>query len=155
VLTDDDDPLRVISSDDPVRYAGHAEARARQLAMVPEVGGPPHPALSKVPAPRPAGHLWTLRNSAGLTLALRARDFPVGKYARRDARTIASRRAKLKSTHVVDLDGRYRGWWLSLDGRVVLTSARLRGIGKRSEAEREIRMVLRLLVELDESAGQN
>jgi hypothetical protein len=152
MLADEDDPLRVVSSDDPVRYAGHAEARARQLGMVPESRSPEQPSLRKVLAVRPAGHLWTLRSSAGLTLALRARDFPLGKYARRDARAIASRREELESTHVVDIDGRHRGWWLSLDGRVVLTSARIRGIGQRGEAEREVRTVLRLLIELDETS---
>jgi hypothetical protein len=122
--------------------------------MTPEDGGSGHPSLRKALAPRPAGHLWTLRNPAGLTLALRARDFPVRKYARRDARAIASRWRELETTHVVDVDGRLRGWWLSLDGRVVLTSARIRAIGQRGEAEREVRAVLRLLVELDDAAGQ-
>jgi hypothetical protein len=122
--------------------------------MMPEDGGAGHPSVRKALAPRPAGHLWTLRNSAGLTVALRARDFPLGKYARRDARAIVRRRRELLPTHVVDSDGRERGWWLSLDGRVVLTSARIRGIGQRSEAEREIRAVLRLLLELDAIGGQ-
>jgi hypothetical protein len=122
-LTDEDEPLRVVSPDDSVRYAGHVEARARQLQMVPEASVMRPPSLRKVLAPRPAGHLWTLRNSAGITVALRARDFPIGKYARRDARAIASRRDALEITHVVDLEGRYRGWWLSLDSRVMLTSA--------------------------------
>jgi hypothetical protein len=53
----------------------------------------------------------------------------------------------------VDLGGRQRGWWLSLDGRVVLTSARVRGIGQRDEVEREIRAVLRLLSALVDTAG--
>jgi hypothetical protein len=123
---EEDGALRVISSSDPVRYFGHAEARARQLIMMPEASGGGHPSLRKALAPRPAGHLWTLRNPAGLTVALRARD----------------------------LDGRQRGWWLSLDGRVVITSARIRGVSQRAEAEREVRAVLRLLIELDESAGQ-
>jgi hypothetical protein len=153
-LADEDELLRVVSSGDPVRYSGHAEARARQLGMVPEGGRADPRSLRKALAPRPAGHLWTLRNPAGLTVALRARDFPMGKYARRDARAIASRRGELETTHVVDLDGRQRGWWLSLDGRVVLTSARIRGIGQRGEAEREVRAVLRLLIELAETAGQ-
>jgi hypothetical protein len=153
-LADEDRALRVISSSDPVRYSGHAEARARQLIMIPEAGGGGHPSLRKALAPRPAGHLWTLRNPAGLTVALRARDFPLGKYARRDARAIARRRGELETTHVVDLDGRQRGWWLSLDGRVVITSARIRGVSQRAEAEREVRAVLRLLIELDEFAGQ-
>jgi hypothetical protein len=152
-LADEADPLRVVSSGDPVRYSGHAEARARQLVMVPEDDGPGHPSLRKVLAPRPAGHLWTLRNPAGITVALRARDFPAGKYARRDARSIATRRGELATTHVVDLGGRQRGWWLSLDGRVVLTSARVRGIGQRDEVEREIRAVLRLLSALVDTAG--
>lgn len=153
-LTDEGKPLRVVSSGDPARYSGHAEARARQLVMMPEFGGAGRLSLRKALAPRPAGHLWTLRNAAGLTVALRARDFPLGKYARRDARAIASRRRELETTHVIDLDGRQRGWWLSLDGRVVLTSARIRGISQRSAAEREVRSVLRLLIELDESAEQ-
>jgi hypothetical protein len=152
-LADEDGPLRVISSSDPVRYSGHAEARARQLIMMPEAGGG-HPSLRKALAPRPAGHLWTLRNPAGLTVALRARDFPLGKYARRDARAIARRRGELETTHVVDFYGRQRGWWLSLDGRVVITSARIRGVSQRAEAEREVRAVLRLLIELDEFVGQ-
>lgn len=149
-VADDDSPLRVVSSTDPVRYSGHAEARSRQLVMMPEVSGAVRLSLRKALTPRPAGHLWTLRNAAGLTVALRARDFPKGKYARRDARAIANRRRELVTTHVVDLDGRQRGWWLSLDGRVVLTSARLRGISQRGAAEREVRSVLRLLVDLDE-----
>ena len=147
---DEGKPLRVVSSSDPVRYSGHAEARARQLLMMPEAGGPGRLSLRKALTPRAAGHLWTLRNGAGLTVALRARDFPLGKYARRDARAIASRRRELVTTHVVDLDGRQRGWWLSLDGRVVLTSARIRGISQRDAAEREVRSVLRLLDVLDE-----
>ena len=154
VLADEGRTLRVVSSGDPVRYSGHAEARARQLLMMPEVAAAGRPSLRKALAPRPAGHLWTLRNAAGLTVALRARDFPLGKYARRDARAIASRRRELKITHVVDLDRRQRGWWISLDGRVVLTSARIRGISQRGAAEREVRSVLRLLIDLDESAEQ-
>jgi hypothetical protein len=151
LLANEDELLRVVSSGDPVRYSGHAEARARQLIMIPEDNGASHPSLRKALAPRPDGHLWTLRSPAGLTVALRARDFPLGKYARRDARAIASRRAELLPTHVVDFDRRQRGWWLSLDGRVLLTSARIRSFGQRDEAEREIRAVLRLLIELDET----
>ncbi len=151
VFPDEDEALRVVSSRDPLRYSGHAEARARQLLMMPEAGGVGAVSLRKALVPRPAGHLWTLRNAAGLTVALRARDFPQGKYARRDARAIASRRRELVITHVVDPDGRQRGWWLSLVGRVVLTSARIRGISQRDAAEREVRSVLRLFVELDES----
>jgi hypothetical protein len=152
-LANEMDPLRVVSSEDPVRYSGHAEARARQLGMKPEDDGAGHPSLRKALAPRPAGHLWTLRNSAGLTVAVRARDFPLVKYARRDARAIASRRGELVTTHIVVSGGRQRGWWLSLDGRVVLTSARVRGIGQRDEADREVRAVLRLLSELGDIAG--
>jgi hypothetical protein len=138
-------PLSVVSFTDSARYAGHVAARDRQLSMAPEAGSERTPSLTKALKPRPAGYLWTLTGAAGLTLALRARDFPKGKYARRDAREIAARRQDLHATHVVDLPGRQRGWWLSLDGRVVLVSARLRGAGQRPDAEREIRAVIRLL----------
>lgn len=141
------EPLRVVSPLQEARYSGHAAARSLQLAMMPE-GDLRHPSLRKALTPRPAGFLWTLANPAGLTIALRARDFPFGKYARRDARALAARRAELEATHVSDAADGNRGWWLSLDGQVVLVSARVRPIGQRHEAEREMRTALRLLLEV-------
>ncbi|HEY0247180.1 MAG TPA: hypothetical protein VGC45_02865 [Gryllotalpicola sp.] len=145
------DPLRVVSSSQEARYAGHSEARALQFAMLPESDEPDPPSLHKAIMPRPAGYLWTLTNPAGLTIALRARDFPFGKYARRDARGLARRARELVVTHVSDGQLKHRGWWLSLDGQVVLLSARIRPIGQRPEAERDVRAAFRLLLELQDS----
>ena len=145
------DPLRVVSSIEETRYAGHIAARALQFAMRPEDASAKHPSLRKALTPRPAGYLWTVANHAGLTVALRARDFPFGKYARRDARALAARAAELELTHVADEADRHRGWWLAIDGQVVLVSARVRPIGQRVEAERDVRAAVRLLTELDDA----
>lgn len=145
------DPLRVVSSVDETRYSGHVAARALQFGMAAEDASARHPSLRKALSPRPAGYLWTVANAAGLTVALRARDFPFSKYARRDARAVAARAAELAATHVVDRADRHRGWWLALDGQVVLVSARVRPIGQRVEAERDVRAAVRLLLELDDA----
>jgi hypothetical protein len=142
------DPLRVVSALDETRYSGHMAARALQFAMQAEDASAGHPSLRKALTPRPAGYLWTLANAAGLTVALRARDFPFAKYARRDARGLAARAAELVATHVADEADRHRGWWLALDGQVVLVSARVRPVGQRVEAERDVRAAVRLLLEL-------
>ena len=148
LVIDSREPLRVVSSIDGTRYSGHVAARSLQFAMKPEDASARHPSLRKAITPRPAGYLWTVANAAGLTVALRARDFPFAKYARRDARTLAARAGELAATHVADADDRHRGWWLALDGQVVLVSARVRPIGQRVEAERDVRAAVRLLLEL-------
>ncbi len=127
------------------QYLGRSSLRSLLLGMTPAEPSSPPVSLRKASAPRPAGFLWAVRQASGLDLVLRARDFPTAKTARRDARGILGRVAELQVTEVSDASTRRRGWWMSLDGQVVLVAGRPRPIAQRSDSDRDVRAALRQL----------
>ncbi len=122
-------------------YQGRALTRSKVLQMTP-AASPSVPSTRKALKFRDPGLLWSLVAVDGLPLALRARDFPTRQAALRDIRRVLRRVSELEVTDVYDSANLRRGWWLSLDGEVMIVAGRPT---KPSDSGRDARRVVAAL----------
>jgi hypothetical protein len=142
------------------QYRARTRRRSRLLSMAPLDPAAAAPPEQHLLDRRLKGYYWEFLRPDDDPLMVRARDFPDAASARADARHLFDVAEDLELVLTRESTTGHLGWWLTLDGEVVLVPARVWRASQRHELLRDVRRVTAALAtmpawgEYEEAAGR-